>query len=285
MEQVRWTALAGVFLASCAAPQAGAPVPPNDQPEAAQSPGAVPAPQPDAGPVASPYALRNAPLVVVAEPLPEVRYTQKSLTILPPKNLLDVARQATVRIGNADVSDGDAPIRRIAPPRFDIASAIEPLMLRQLVETFDLPGRATRVEDRVRAFDLTADGSAGLASAIGGAGLKGYALDVRVDELEISTTGRTLTETSETFSLIAKVGARLIDLDAGTVVREAVCNAEEELGTYRPVTETAEAAATPDAPETAEAPVDDAAPSAGGAAAETPTGTSTGVPPATAALE
>lgn len=246
-----WIALT-VVLAACAE-QGTQDAPP--QPAAA--PARQPAPAPAAAPRQPGYTLSGGTMIVVTEPVPEVRRTTAALDLVKPKTLLDVARQATVRVANADAGS-DSVINAVDAPLTDIALGIERALLERLIDTFSLPTRVTQVEDPQRSFPFTAEGAATLSGQIRGAGLGGYVLDVRTNYLDLETTGGTIGNPVENFSLSGQVAVRLIDVSDGRVIRQAVCTDKQPMGTLRdiyvaegkPVPDRIEAAAEPEpAPE------------------------------------
>lgn len=246
-----WIAVT-VLLSACAE---------QGTPDAQPEPAATPAPQPASAPASQPrqsgYTLSGGQMIVVTEPAPEVRRTTAALDLVKPKTLLDVARQATVRVANADAGS-DSVINAVEAPATDVALGIERALLERLIDTFSLPTRVTQVEDPQRSFPFTAEGAANLSGQIRGAGLGGYVLDARTSYLDLETTGGTIGDPVENFSLTGQVAVRLIDVSDGRVIRQAVCTDKQPMGTLRDIY-VAEGKPVPDRIETAAADEDPAA--------------------------
>lgn len=173
-------------------------------------------------------------MIVVTEPAPQVRRTSASLALVQPKTLLDVARQATVRVANAD-AEADSVISAVEGPTTDVALSIERALLERLADTFSISPRVTNVEDPQRAFPFTPEGAQVLSGQIRSAGLGGYVLDVRTNFLDLETTGGTISDPVERFSLKGQVAVRLIDVSDGRVIRQAVCTDSQPMGTLRDI--------------------------------------------------
>lgn len=180
------------------------------------------------------YNLNGGSMTVVTEPAPAVRRTSAALDLVESKTLLDVARQATVRVANADAGQNSV-INAVALPTTDVALRVEQILLGRLGNVFSLAVKVNQVGNPARAFPFTPEGAQELAGKLGGAGIRGYALDARTEYLDLETTGGTIENPVEQFSLSGKVRARLIDISTGVVLRQAVCVDKQQMGTLRDI--------------------------------------------------
>lgn len=244
----RWIA-AVLVLSACAQQDGGT----AEQPETpAPAPATKPAPAPAPQVRQANYNLNGGSMIVVTEPAPEVRRTSATLDLVQPKSLLDVARQATVRIANAD-ADPLSVINAVQAPTTDVALSIERTLLERLANVFSLGTTVNQVDNPQRAFPFTSEGAQILAGQIRSAGLGGYVLDARTNYLDIETSGGTISNPVERFKLIGQVAIRLIDVSDGRVIRQAVCTDTQPMGTLReifiaegkPVPERARSSAAP----------------------------------------
>ncbi|MEM7211450.1 MAG: hypothetical protein AAF479_06055 [Pseudomonadota bacterium] len=224
MKQAGIMIVAGAALTACA------------QQGGSTNQAAAPDPAPTPAPVQqqASYNLNGGSMTVVTEPAPAVRRTSASLDLVQSKTLLDVARQATVRISNADAGPNSV-INAVALPTTDIALRIEQILLGRLGNVFSLAVKVNQVGNPGRSFPFTPDGAQELAGKLNGAGLRGYALDARTEYLDLETTGGTIESPVEQFSLSGKVEARLIDISTGAVIRQAVCINKQQMGTLRDI--------------------------------------------------
>ena len=197
---------------------------------------AAPAPEPTPVPVQgqATYNLNGGSMTVVTEPAPAVRRTSAALDLVESKTLLDVARQATLRVANADAGQNSV-INAVALPTTDVALRVEQILLGRLGNVFSLAVKVNQVGNPARAFPFTPEGAQELAGKLGGAGIRGYALDARTEYLDLETTGGTIENPVEQFSLSGKVRARLIDISNGAVIRQAVCVDKQQMGTLRDI--------------------------------------------------
>ena len=248
----------GMILTGCAQQDGqGAPA---TQSTAAQ-PAPVPAPTPAPQSKQPSYNLNGGTMTVVTEPAPEPRRTSAALDLVQANTLLDVARQASIRVVKADADGNTSVINAVALPTTDVAVRLEQALLGRLGNVFSLAVRVNQVGNPSRAFPFTPEGAVELAGQLSGAGLKGYALDVRTEFLDLETTGGTISDPVERFSLNGQVQARLIDVSDGQILRQATCSDNQQMGTLRdifvaegrpvPASSALEAAAEP-APATAE---------------------------------
>ncbi|MEL7469689.1 MAG: hypothetical protein AAFN27_14635 [Pseudomonadota bacterium] len=217
--------MAGPLLVACA--QQGAQAPQQAQPEPA------PPPQPT---IAQPenYNLNGGTMTVITEPAPPVRRTTAALDLVESQSLLDVARQASVRVVNADAGPNSVA-GAVAPPTEDVALRIEQTLLGRLGNVFSLAVKVNQIGNPSRAFPFDEAGARELATQLTEAGLKGYALDVRTEALDIETAGGTIENPVETFSLTGQMRARLIDLSDGSVLRQGMCTDKQAMGTLREI--------------------------------------------------
>ena len=217
--------MAGPLLVACA--QQGAQAPQQAQPEPALPP------QPT---ITQPenYNLNGGTMTVITEPAPPVRRTTAALDLVESQSLLDVARQASVRVVNADAGPNSVA-GAVAPPTEDVALRIEQTLLGRLGNVFSLAVKVNQIGNPSRAFPFNEAGARELATQLTEAGLKGYALDVRTEALDIETAGGTIENPVETFSLAGQMRARLIDLSDGSVLRQGMCTDKQAMGTLREI--------------------------------------------------
>lgn len=226
----QWIAVL-LVLSACAQQDGGT----AERPETpATAPAAEPAPAPAPRVRQANYNLNGGSMIVVTEPAPEVRRTSATLDLVQPKTLLDVARQATVRIANAD-ADPLSVINAVQAPTTDVALSIERTLLERLANVFSLGTTVNQVDNPQRAFPFTSEGAQILAGQIRSAGLGGYVLDARTNYLDIETSGGTISNPVERFNLIGQVAIRLIDVSDGRVIRQAVCTDSQPMGTLREI--------------------------------------------------
>lgn len=214
----------GLICSACA-PQGGSV-------QQAQAPQPTPAVAPK--PAQPSYNLNGGSMVVVTEPSPGVRRTTAALDLVASKTLLDVARQASIRVAKADAS-GSSVINAVAAPTTDVALRIEQVLLGRLGNVFSLAVKVNQVGNPSRAFPFNAAGAQELAGKLNAAGLKGYALDARTEFLDLETSGGTINDPVERFSLNGQVKARLVDISDGRVLRQAVCTDNQQMGTLRDI--------------------------------------------------
>ena len=169
-------------------------------------------------------------MTVVTEPAPAPRRTSAALDLVQANTLLDVARQATVRVAKADAG-ATSVINAVALPTTDVAIRLEQALLGRLGNVFSLAVKVNQVGNPSRAFPFTPEGAQELAGQLSGAGLKGYALDVRTEFLDLETSGGTISDPVERFSLNGQVQARLIDVSDGRIIRQAACTDNQQYKT------------------------------------------------------
>ncbi|MEM9061663.1 MAG: hypothetical protein AAGD13_14480 [Pseudomonadota bacterium] len=255
--------LVGPLLAACAQQAAQAPQPAQSEP--------APLPQPTVA-QAENYNLNGGTMTVITEPPPAVRRTTAALDLVQSRSLLDVARKASVRVVNADAGPTSVA-GAVAPPTHDVALRIEQTLLGRLGNVFSLAVKVNQIGNPSRAFPFDEAGARELATQLTGAGLKGYALDVRTEALDIETAGGTIENPVERFSLAGQVQARLIDLSTGGILRQGMCRDKQPMGTLREIFVAEGRPVPPSAQATAQA-----APQATVAAAGAPAPTDDGSP-------